>query len=34
MKTKDALNNISDEYSDSIMLDNTPPTINQAYIYS
>jgi hypothetical protein len=34
MKTKDALGNISSEYTDTIMLDQTPPTINQAYIYS
>jgi hypothetical protein len=34
MKTKDALNNISSEYTDTIMLDATAPTTNKAYIYS
>jgi hypothetical protein len=34
MKTKDALNNISEEYSDDILLDGGAPIVGQGYISS
>jgi hypothetical protein len=34
MRTKDSLGNISEDYSDTIILDSTSPIVNKAYISS